>query len=99
MVRRKLLALLAIEERFAMWLPTPLYERLPQFFFLLGLLFVAKGLYVGFSIGIAFVYFGFGLWCSAYGIGIYVVRLVRRKTKVETKVEPVDSQTDATSMA
>lgn len=82
-----------------MWLPTPLYERLPQFFFLLGLLFVAKGLYVGFSFSIAFVYVGFGLWCSAYGTGIYVVRLIRRKCKVESKVEAADKQTDATSMA
>ena len=61
-----------------MWLPTPVYERLPQFFFLLGLLFIANGLYLGFDFSIAYVYFGFGLWCSAYGVGIFVVRLVRR---------------------
>ena len=61
-----------------MWLPTPVYERLPQFFFLLGLLFFANGLYVGFDYGISFVYVGFGLWCSAYGVGIFIVRMVRR---------------------
>jgi hypothetical protein len=61
-----------------MWLPTPVYERLPQFFLLLGLLFVSNGLYLGFDFGVAFVYIGFGMWCSAYGVGIFVVRMVRR---------------------
>ncbi len=61
-----------------MWLPTPVYERLPQFFLLLGLLFVANGLYLGFDFGVAFVYIGFGMWCSAYGVGIFIVRMVRR---------------------
>ncbi len=61
-----------------MWLPTPVYERLPQFFLLLGLLFVANGLYLGFDYGMAFVYIGFGIWCSAYGVGIFIVRKVRR---------------------
>ena len=61
-----------------MWLPTPVYERLPQFFLLLGLLFVSNGLYVGFEFAIAFVYIGFGIWCSTYGVGIFIVRMVRR---------------------
>jgi hypothetical protein len=64
-----------------MWLPTPVYERLPQFFFLLGLLFIANGLYLGFDFGIAFAYVGFGLWCSAYGIGIFVLRGIRRSSQ------------------
>ena len=32
-----------------MWLAKPIYERLPQFYFLFGLLVVAGGLYLGFD--------------------------------------------------
>jgi hypothetical protein len=65
-----------------MWLPSLVYERLPQFFFLLGLLFVANGLYLGFDATIAFVYIGFGLWCCAYGVFIFVLRVIRRSRAV-----------------
>jgi hypothetical protein len=81
-----------------MWLPTPVYERFPQFFFLLGLLFIANGLYVSFDFNISFVYIGFGLWCSAYGFGIFVVRRFRRaKTATEsTAIEDIPSDAAAT---
>lgn len=64
-----------------MWLPTPIYERIPQFFFLLGILFMTAGIYIGFDIAIAFAYVSFGALCSTYGIGIFVVRMLRRKGK------------------
>jgi hypothetical protein len=58
-----------------MWLPTPVYERIPQFWFLLGLLFIANGLYVGLDIpfALASVFAGFG--CCAVGIGVAIIRL------------------------
>jgi len=64
-----------------MWLPTPVYERIPQFWFLLGLLFVADGLYVGLDIpfAIASVFVGFG--CCAYGVGIAILRSRYRQDK------------------
>ena len=35
-----------------MWIPTPIYERLPQFWLLLGLLFMASAvMIVGFKLG------------------------------------------------
>jgi len=79
-----------------MWLPTPVYERLPQFFFLLGLLFIANGLYISFDFSISFVYIGFGLWCSAYGIGIFVVRTIRRTQPAAESAEIEAIPTDAT---
>ena len=66
-----------------MWLPTPVYERIPQFFFLLGLLFIANGLYLGFDFAISFVYFGVGALSSAYGMGVFVVRRVNRSQETE----------------
>jgi len=61
-----------------MWLPSPIYERIPQFWFLLGLLFVANGLYIGLDFTVSFVYIAVGFACCAYGIGIAVVRMKYR---------------------
>jgi len=66
-----------------MWLPTPVYERIPQFWFLLGLLFVANGLYLGLDIPISFGYVGIGFICCAYGAGVAVVRIRYRRNRPE----------------
>lgn len=63
-----------------MWLPTPIYERVPQFWFLLGLLFIATGLYLGFEFALSFWYIAIGLSGCAYGAGIFLVRLRHRRT-------------------
>jgi len=74
-----------------MWLPTPVYERIPQFWFLLGLLFVANGLYLGLDIPIAFGYIAVGFASCSYGVGIAVVRFRFRRGRSE------DSDSAATS--
>jgi hypothetical protein len=61
-----------------MWLPTPIYERLPQFWFLLGLLFVAYGLYIGLDIAVSLGYIAVGFVCCIYGVGVAVVRFKQR---------------------
>ena len=66
-----------------MWLPTPLYERIPQFWFLLGLLFVANGLYIGLDITVSFGYVAVGFGCCVYGVGIAVVRSKHRRGQSE----------------
>jgi len=57
-----------------MWLPTPVYERIPQFLFLLGLLFMSAGTYIGFDYQLTFFYFGVGLGCSIWGLCIFAMR-------------------------
>lgn len=66
-----------------MWLPTPVYERIPQFWFLLGLLFVANGLYLGLDITISFGYVAIGFACCIYGTGIAAIRIRHRRKKSE----------------
>ena len=63
----------------AMWLPTPVYERIPQFWFLMGLLFIANGLYLGIDFAISLAYIAVGLICCAYGVGIALIRMRFRK--------------------
>ena len=62
-----------------MWIPTPIYERIPQFWVLIGLLFMSSGVYLGFDYQLTFVYFGTGFFCFAWGLRIFVARLIYRK--------------------
>ncbi len=57
-----------------MWLPEPLYERVPQFWLLLGLLFFAFGLYLGFDYQLIFAYLGVGVLCIMRSIWIFQAR-------------------------
>jgi hypothetical protein len=57
-----------------MWLPTSVYERIPEFWVLMGLLFFALGLYVGFGYSLTFLYLGIGVGCFIRGIFVQVLR-------------------------
>ena len=82
-----------------MWLPTPVYERIPQFFFLLGLLFISNGLYIGFDFSISFVYIAAGMLCSSYGVGIFLVRLASRSKPAASVPAPENVPNNAVPLA
>jgi len=64
-----------------MWLPTPIYERIPQFWFLMGLLFIANGLYLGIDFVISLGYIAVGVLCCAYGVGVALIRMQYRRNR------------------
>lgn len=70
-----------------MWIPTPIYERIPQFYILIGLLFMSSGVYLGFDFKLTFVYLGTGVFCFAWGLRIFLMRLVYRKARGEQQLE------------
>jgi hypothetical protein len=57
-----------------MWLPTPIYERIPQFWLLIGLLFMSSGTYLGFDYSLSFVYFAVGFVCIIWSVAVFVKR-------------------------
>ena len=68
---------------------TIIFERLPIVWFLLGLLFNAAGLYVGFEYSLAFGYMIVGWFCCAYGLVLFVTRLLERPTtSAATRLSP-----------
>jgi hypothetical protein len=73
-----------------MWIPTPIYERIPQCLVLLGLLFISSGFYLGFDFELSFVYFGTGVFCLAWGVGIFIVRRSYRTGPQAQQEEPID---------
>ena len=62
-----------------MFIPTSIYERLPQFWLLLGLLFMSSGTYLGFDYSLSFLYFGVGFVCCLWSMWIFTKRLAFRK--------------------
>jgi type IV pilus assembly protein PilA len=68
-----------------MWLPKSIYERIPQFYVLAGMLLITDGLYVGSEFSYTFwyanLYFGLGFAMLAYGVGLFIFRVNYRKAK------------------
>ncbi|NIV18704.1 MAG: hypothetical protein GWN47_09940 [Woeseiaceae bacterium] len=65
------------------------FERIPLVWFLLGLLFFATGLYVGFDNRFSFVYLTVGAGCCAYGVAIMLFRFMEQpKQKTATRLSP-----------
>jgi hypothetical protein len=67
-----------------MLLPTPIYERIPQIWFLFGLLFIANGLYLGLDIPGSLSYVVVGVGGCLCGVGIAIVRLNYRRDRQES---------------
>jgi len=78
----------------AMWLPTPVYERIPQFYVLLGMLFFANGLYLGFEFEITLYYLGAGIMSFLYGLGVFMTRLIRRQQQPLVSSAPTAEQSE-----
>ena len=58
-------------------------ERVPMVWFLLGLLFNAAGLFLGFEFSVAFGYMIVGWLCCVFGIVLYVLQLMEPKKQSE----------------
>jgi len=72
-----------------MWRPTPAYDRVPVVWILLGLLFNAAGLQLGFEYSLSFVYMLIGWFCCAFGAAIFVLRLGERpRSSAKTRLSP-----------
>ena len=63
---------------------TIIFERLPVVWILLGLLFNAAGLYLGFEYSLAFGYMIVGWFCCAYGLALFALRFLERPRKLAT---------------
>ena len=61
-----------------MWRARPIYERYPQIWFLLGLLFFAAGLFVGFEFSVSFLYLLVGVFCCIFGVALFLLRKMER---------------------
>ena len=68
-----------------MRIPTPIYERIPQFWLLLGILFMSSGTFLGFEYRLTFVNFGVGFICCMWSMWIFTMRLRDRIVAQQTQ--------------
>jgi len=68
-----------------MRLISDIFERLPQVWVLVGLLFIATGLYLGFDYSFVFVYLGIGTVCFLYGLVLFMLLLLERPGKSKAR--------------
>ena len=72
-----------------MRLVTIVFERIPMIWLLLGLLFIATGLYLGFEYKVTFVYLIVGAFCSLYGLLLFIfLRIERPKRSARSTLSP-----------
>ena len=65
------------------------FERLPMVWFLLGLLFNALALYLGFEASMFFVYMILGWGCCIYGLALFVLQKMEKpKQSATTRLSP-----------
>ena len=84
-----------------MWLPTLVYERIPQFWILLGLFFMSLGTRVGFEYSVSFLFFAVGFVCVGRSFCVSVMRAISRRNPqiVEEKTEQPAEQATAQASA
>jgi len=78
-----------------MWLPIPIYERMPQVWLLLGLMLMYSGIYLTFDYTLSYLYSGSGLICAVWGIWVFSRRVVGRKKAAAQASVPPPAATDA----
>ena len=69
-----------------MWLTSSIYERIPQFWMLMGLLFFAFGLYLGFEYQLIFAYLAIGALCVGRSLWIFQARHMFRSKAFDAEL-------------
>ena len=69
-----------------MWLPSSIYERIPQFWMLMGLMFFAFGLYLGFEYQLIFAYLAIGALCVVRSLWLFLTRRMYRSKAFDAEV-------------
>lgn len=66
-----------------MWLPAPIYERTPQLWLLMAVLFVVLGLYIGFAYPLTYFYVLLGVICGVRGVQVWRMRSSFRREQAD----------------
>lgn len=61
-----------------MWLPTPIYRRIPLLLLVVGALLMSAGVYLGFVFTLPLFYFGVGCISALWGAFLFLMRSERR---------------------
>lgn len=79
-----------------MWIPKPIYDHAPLFWFLLGALFLAGGIYLNFSDGLTAAYFVFATFCFVHSAWTF---FARRRYRQQAEARSMDEASEAAESA
>ena len=75
-----------------MWIPKPLYDHAPLFWFFLGALFLAGGIYLGFGESLRIAYFVFAVFCFGQSAWTFFARRrFRRQAQQQASEESAEA--------
>lgn len=74
-----------------MQIPAKYYERIPQFYFIVGVLLLANAIYLGREDFAAYFYFAFGMVSLLYAAGVQKARAKYRKEAPEENDQQSES--------
>ena len=77
-----------------MWIPKPIYDHAPSFWFVLGILFLAGAIYLSFPDGLRAAYYVFATFCFGHAGWTFVARLrFRQQIAKEASAPAEDAET------
>ena len=78
-----------------MWVPKPIYDHAPSFWLLLGILFLAGGIYLDFSDALQATYFVFAAFCLSHAAWTFLARRRRRRQAESQSIAEPAERTDS----
>jgi len=73
-------------------IPAKYYDRIPKFYFIVGILLLANSIYMGMENFAAYFYFAFGILSVLYAISVHMARAKRRKNPPAEKTPQSESE-------
>ncbi len=77
-----------------MHLPDKYYEKIPKFYFIVGILLVASSISKGMDDFVALLHLFFGVMSILYAVGVYKARAKHRNSTTADDSQPAESESE-----
>ena len=77
-----------------MHLPDKYYERIPKFYFVVGILLVTSSISKGVDDFVALLHLFFGVMSILYAVGVYKARAKHRNSEAADDSQPAESESE-----
>jgi len=75
-------------------LPDKYYERIPKFYFVVGILLVTSSISKGVDDFVALLHLFFGVMSILYAVGVYKARAKHRNSEAADDSQPAESESE-----
>ena len=75
-----------------MQIPAKYYDRIPKFYFIVGILLLINSIYMGMENFAAYFYFAFGILSVLYAVSVHMARAKHRKNPPAEEATQAESE-------